>query len=383
MDRTIAHRARWVHPVVTAPLEDGAVLVCRGVVVGVGPWKEIAPSADDVCDHGDVWLVPGFVDAHAHLELTDHGSIAAPQGLLCWLAEVTRRSREMASEDPAGFGRAARRGGRMLRETGTAAVLDTTLWGVRADFEGLLIPAYEFLSYTNQEDERPFWRQAVERLEADAARGLPCALQPHALYTVHPDLIRRARETADRHHRLFAMHLCELAEEEELSAHATGPLSEMIAANGGRPADYGGRGESPIQRLAGLGVLDHAVLFHGNYIRPADFPLLLTHSASVVYCPRSHRHFGHARHPASAMLARGVNVCLGTDGLVSNEGLDMRAEMLCALDCCPGLSPDDALTMATLCGARALGIDGEYGGIAPGMRAAFAEIPEGAWPGHE
>ncbi len=59
----------------------------------------------------------------------------------------------------------------------------------------------------------------------------------------------------------------------------------------------------------------------------------------------------------------------------------MREEMRCAVDRCPGLSPDDALMMATLCGARALGIDGEYGALARGMRAVFAEIPEALWPG--
>jgi cytosine/adenosine deaminase-related metal-dependent hydrolase len=154
----------------------------------------------------------------------------------------------------------------------------------------------------------------------------------------------------------------------------------MIAAHGGDPCVYGGDGKTPVERLDDLGVLEHAILFHGNYMTERDLPRVLRNSASVVYCPRSHRHFGHVSHPAPLMLSRGVNVCLGTDGLVSNEGLDMVEEMLCALERCPALSPDAVLTMATLCGARALGIDGEYGALAPGMRAAFAEIPVSRWP---
>jgi cytosine/adenosine deaminase-related metal-dependent hydrolase len=369
-----------VHPVVTPPIDGGGVLVADGAILAVGPWREIGPCADEVVDHGDVWLTPGLINAHAHLELTDHGTIPMTGSFWEWLDAVTDRSRAMAAEDPEGFQRAADRGATMLAESGTAAVVDTTLWGVRAELDGRLIPAYEFLSFTPDEMERPFFRQAIERVESDAAAGLPCAIEPHTPYTVHPDLIRRARTVADDNHRLFAIHVSELPVEEELSRRAAGPLAEMIAAHGGDPCVYGGDGKTPVERLDDLGVLEHAILFHGNYMTERDLPRVLRNSASVVYCPRSHRHFGHVSHPAPLMLSRGVNVCLGTDGLVSNEGLDMVEEMLCALERCPALSPDAVLTMATLCGARALGIDGEYGALAPGMRAAFAEIPVSRWP---
>ena len=381
MDRAIGHRARWVHPVVMPAVADGGVLVRGDVILAVGRWREIAPQADEVVDHGDVRLTPGLINAHAHLELTSHGAIPAAGGLPDWMAEVARRSRAMADDGRAGFQRAADLGAETLRQSGTAVILDSTLWGVRAESSAAVLPAYEFISYTSREDERPFWSQVVERAEADERAVRLSAVEPHTPYTVHPDLIRRARDLADRHGRLFAIHLAEIEAEAELSAAASGPLADLIAANGGDPADYGGNGRTPAQHLGDLGVLDHAVLFHGNYLDAQDLPLLLKASASVVYCPRSHRHFGHSPHPAASMLSRGVNVCLGTDGLVSNEGLDMREEMRCAVDRCPGLSPDDALMMATLCGARALGIDGEYGALARGMRAVFAEIPEALWPG--
>jgi len=382
MGRTVASRARAVHPVVREPIDGGCVVERDGRIVAVGRWGDVRdalPVDAEIRDHGDVWLVPGLVNAHAHLELTGHGTVAFEGSLFDWLDEVADHSKLLARERPEAFADAADEGARMLRETGTAAILDTTLWGVRARSDALVIPAYEFLSFSSREDERPFYRQAVERVAADASRGLRCALEAHTPYTVHPDLVRKAREIADREGVLFASHLAETPDEVEFISRGTGPLVDWLRDQGAPIEEYG-TARSPVQRLEELGVLGRAILFHGNYVEERDFATLVRRSASVVYCPRSHRHFGHDPHPAPAMVRAGVNVCLGTDGLVSNEGLDMVAEMLCALDRCPGLDPETVLLMATLCGARALGIDGELGALAPGLRAEFAEFAPDAFP---
>jgi len=382
MGRTLAHRARVAHPVVTGPLEDGCVVERDTRIVAVGRWADLRdalPADAEIHDHGDVWLVPGLVNAHAHLELTGHGTVPFGGSLFNWLDKVAEQSKLLARERPEAFAEAADEGARMLRETGTAAILDTTLWGVRARSDALIVPAYEFLSFSAREDERPFYRQAIERAAADAARGLRCALEPHTLYTVHPGLMRKAREIANREGVLFATHVAETREEVEFISRGTGPMVDWLRDQGAPIEEYG-TARSPVRRLDELGVLDRAVLFHANYVEERDFATLVRRSASVVYCPRSHRHFGHEPHPAPAMVRAGVNVCLGTDGLVSNVGLDMRAEMLCALHRCPGLDPETVLLMATLCGARALGIDGELGALAPGLRAEFAELPVAEFP---
>jgi cytosine/adenosine deaminase-related metal-dependent hydrolase len=69
------------------------------------------------------------------------------------------------------------------------------------------------------------------------------------------------------------------------------------------------------------------LLAHVNYADDADLELLAGSSASVVYCPRTHAFFGHAPHRYREMLARGINVCLGTDSLASNDTLSILDEM--------------------------------------------------------
>lgn len=388
MDRTLsraplAHRAAWVRPVCQPPLADGCVVERDGRIEQVGTWCDLRPTlgaATETLDHGDVCLVPGLIDAHAHLELTDHGTIAYNGCFSEWLEQVTARSVAMLEEGLETFSVAATHGAEMLASTGTAAIADTTLWGARAESDAIVVRVHEVIGFAPDGADRPFLARALARLHEDTRQGIPCAIEPHTPYTVHPEVIRRAAAEARALRRPFAIHLAETPEEVELFERGTGPLREYLTAHGVEAADFlPAEGSSPVRRLETLGALDRAVLFHGNYVGPADFPALVRAGASVVYCPRSHRHFRHAPHPAKAMLRAGVNVCLGTDGLVSNDGLDMREEIRCALERCEGVSPDDALLMATLGPARAFGLDGQLGCLAPGLLARFAELPEEMW----
>lgn len=383
MGRTVAHRARRVLPVVLPSIDDGCVVESHGRIVAVGRWADLAgqcPLADtEVHDHGDVCLAPGLVNAHAHLELTGHGTVPYNGSFWGWLEAVAAKSRAAAAEGTEPLAEAATRGAAILAETGTAAIADTTLWGVRADFDGVLVSLHEFIAFREDASDRPSWPAALERLSSDAAAGRPCGLEPHSPYTVHPRLVAEAYRRATERRCLFAMHFAETEMELDLLEHGAGPMAAAIASEGAPVSEYVSGARAPVARLAELGALEGALLFHGNYVPDEEFGALARAGASVVYCPRSHMHFGHDAHPAPRMLAAGVNVCLGTDGLVSNYGLDMRAEMLCALERCPALSPYDVLTMATLCGARALRLDGQLGALAPGLRASLCALPLDPW----
>jgi aminodeoxyfutalosine deaminase len=388
MGRTVAagprvHRAAWLRPVCQPPIADGCVVERDGRVEQVGAWRDVRPTleaAAETVDHGDVCLVPGLIDGHAHLELTDHGPIAFDGCFSNWLEQVTARSRAMLAEGLGTFSAAATHGAAMLASTGTAAIADTTLWGARAESDAIVVRVHEVIGFAPDGADRPFLAQALACLREDTRQGIPCAIEPHTPYTVHPEVIGRCAAEARALRRPFAIHLAETPEEVELSERGTGPLREYLESHGVDAADFlPPAGTSPVRRLGALGALDRAVLFHGNYIGPDDFGALVRAGASVVYCPRSHRHFHHAPHPAEAMLRAGVNVCLGTDGLVSNDGLDMREEIRCALERCHGLAPEDALLMATLGPARAFGLDGQLGCLAPGLLARFAELPTEMW----
>jgi 5-methylthioadenosine/S-adenosylhomocysteine deaminase len=96
--------------------------------------------------------------------------------------------------------------------------------------------------------------------------------------------------------------------------------------------------------------------------------------ASVIHCPGSHRFFGHKRFPLEDLRTAGVRVALGTDGLASNEDLSMLREMRLLQEAYPGLSEEEILRMATIEGARALGLEKEIGSIEVGKKADLIAV---------
>ena len=117
------------------------------------------------------------------------------------------------------------------------------------------------------------------------------------------------------------------------------------------------------------------VIAHANYVTDGDIGVIAHTGASVAYCPRTHRAFGHPPHRFRDMLAAGINVCLGTDSLVSNPSLSILDELRFLRREHLDVSPDEILAMGTLRGARALGFAKTAGSIIAGKSADLAVIP--------
>jgi cytosine/adenosine deaminase-related metal-dependent hydrolase len=200
-------------------------------------------------------------------------------------------------------------------------------------------------------------------------------LSPHALYTVTWDDLVGTAALARRHDLPVTIHVLETVEEAEWLARGGGYLEDFLQrcklpTTGMHPT--GGA----IERLARAGLMDcRPLLAHVNYIDDAELSRLAATKASVAWCPRSHRFFGHAPHRWREMLAAGVNVCLGTDSLASNESLSILDELRYVRALVPDFPSDELLTMATIRGAIGLRLDGEIGSLERGKLADFIAIP--------
>jgi cytosine/adenosine deaminase-related metal-dependent hydrolase len=136
---------------------------------------------------------------------------------------------------------------------------------------------------------------------------------------------------------------------------------------------------SPVQHLDRHGCLaENLLAVHVNYLAPGDAALLGTRGVSVVHCPRSHAYFGHQRFPVEELASEGVNLCLGTDSLVTVAKvrgqpleLNLFAETQAFAAAHPNVSPEIVLRMATVNGARALGMPGKIGEL---TEDAFADL---------
>ena len=194
----------------------------------------------------------------------------------------------------------------------------------------------------------------------DALRFEPLAstmFAPHAPYTVSDDTLKRIRQLADQLDVPVQMHVHETA----------GEVDEALSETGQRP----------IRRLDDLGLIHPGLMaVHATQLTAEEIELLALNGCSVIHCPRSNLKLASGTCPVADLLAAGVNVALGTDGAASNNRLDLWAEMdtaallgkLVAGDA-TALPAPEMLKMATINGARALGLEDTIGSLEAGKSA--------------
>jgi cytosine/adenosine deaminase-related metal-dependent hydrolase len=197
----------------------------------------------------------------------------------------------------------------------------------------------------------------------------------HALYSTHPRTLQLTKAWCDEHGVPFAIHLAESRDEADLLRDGTGPLAAVLGTSGLLPSWFTPPGTTPIAYAHTLGLLGPTTLaIHCVQATDQDIELLAATQTSVCLCPSSNAYIGVGSAPVTAMLQAGINLCLGTDGLSSNDDLDLSREMDALLAMSRDLDMKAVVSMGTKNGARILGILDEYGTIEPGKRACLAMI---------
>ena len=379
---SISHRislaARIVCPVGGPPLDDGVVEIGDGLILEVHQ----RPHAETL-HLGNVAILPGLVNAHTHLEFSNLQSpLGPPKPFAAWIGSVVAERRRRCRPDAAGSSRAEAdpiaRGLRECFATGTSVVADIVT-GALADADNLeqvqraiqagrLIPFPELISPTPAGvsatlDKAREYARTVSDHTGDAEVGL----SPHAPYTVTRELLDRAVQWADADMRPLAMHVAETREELELLEMGTGPLAEMPQRIGQWDPEALGVGGGLTPVLKALSQGRRTLLVHGNYLIDKDLQFIEGHPGmSLVYCPRTHEYFGHDPWPLEQALERQITVALGTDSRASNPDLNLWEEAKTVSRRFPQLAPDAIFKMATIEGARALGIGHRFGTLAIG-----------------
>jgi cytosine/adenosine deaminase-related metal-dependent hydrolase len=383
----VALRARWVFPVDRPPIDGGIVTVAGGRIAAVGENQSSSPLRD----LGDVALLPGFVNAHTHLEfsLLDRPLGRPGMPFPAWIEAVVeyRRQRDkplmVETDGLARFGRRwAEAGLKQLRGAATVAVGDiaTMDWPREcAPAGGLSLTAFAEVLGLDPARQAPLLARAKHYVEERLENGgspRP-GLSPHAPYTVGPDLLRKICELSAAERVPVAMHLAESREELELLRTHQGPLVDVIERLGAWHPESLLPGLATIDYLQLLATAHRALVIHGNYLSRDEFEFVAAHRdrMSVVYCPRTHAYFGHDPYPLAGMLTAGVRVAAGTDSLASNPDLSILSELRHIARHHANVSRDAILRMGTLSGAEALGYGEKLGSITPGKRAWLITVP--------
>lgn len=358
--------ARWVFPADQAPLPRGTITIQGDKIVAVEPAG--TRSADE--DLGNVAIVPGLVNAHTHLDLSDaRGKIPPTPDFTAWLRGVIQHRRAQMPEQ---LQQAIADGIAESQRSGVTLLGDISAKGASWN---LIVPAwiravvyYELIGLTEEggwaaEPDGVLWSVPASVETCDCRRGL----SPHAPYSFRAEVLPYI---ANIGRRLTTIHLAESQAERELLERNTGPFVPFLAELGAwDPSGLAWNFQHVIELMSGA---DSPLYVHCNYLHTdARIPP----NATIVYCPRTHAAFGHPPHPFREFLKRDVRVVLGTDSLASNPDLDILAEARFVAARYPDFPGETLLRMITLDSAIALGWGDVAGSLTPGKSADFVVLP--------
>jgi len=378
-------RAKIVLPITAPPIEDGAVLVAGNKIRAVTAWKDLRPSVvEKVFDLGEVILLPGLVNAHCHLDYTDMaGALPPPKTFTDWIAGITAHRSGWSYSD---YARSWLHGAHQLLKTGTTTVADIESMPdlLPEVWDSTPLRIFSFLEMTGIKSRRPpkaVLHEAVEKIISLQHTRHHAALSPHAPYSTLPELLRLTAKFARKRRTLVSTHIAESEQEFEMFQQARGKMHDWLARNERDNSDCGLG--SPVAHYARNQLLGENVLaIHVNYLGRGDATLLAKNKTHVVHCPRSHDYFKHTKFERARLANAGVNLCLGTDSLATTRKagkqkpeLDMFVEMRMLADKDKDVSPEEILRMATVNGARALGLAGKAGEISKNSFADLITLP--------
>jgi len=352
-----------VVPVEGPPIRDGAVAIDDGTITAVGEASELGRDQH----FPDAVILPGFVNAHSHLEYAVYAGFGDGLAFPDWIGLHIERKRRL---DEGEMEAIARMGALECLRSGITTVGDCSFSGAAAvGCADLGLRGTIFLEVFGESADviREHFEPMRDRVSGLLSDTVQLGISPHAPYTCTTELYRAADELG----LPIATHLAESDAETEFLETGTGAWEAFAELLVPPP------GATGIRALAEAGLLSGRVLAaHCVQADAEEIALLAEYDVAVAHCPRSNAFLGCGIAPLSELRTAGIRVCIATDSPASTPSFDMFGEMRTAIAVArarerrPGaLTAADALELATLGGARALGLDGSLGSLAAGKRA--------------
>lgn len=377
--------ASWLISPHTPPQSGGACLVQDGLIKAIGLLQELKRDHDvPVIEYPDCAILPGFVNAHTHLELTHFPAWRLrtnvdyhPRRFVDWLIQLIKIKRGIVADE---VPLSVAEGIRMCLESGTTAVGEiindpshASIYHASQLFGRLY---FEVLGHDPGRVDAML-KAALAACSGGAGERFASGLSPHTPYTIGEAHLPLIASAAASRGLPLAIHISESSAESDFIFDTTGPLAEEFY-----PFVDWKRYLTPPRKCSSTELLDHAGLLtpstlavHCVHLSLGDAEIIKKRGVSIALCPRSNERLDVGRAPVALLRKLGIPLALGTDSLASNDSLSLWDEMRFALEAFPQqLSPADLLHMVTLGGAAALGIDTLHGSLEPGKYANFQVV---------
>ena len=365
--------ADWLVPIDGSPIRDGGVVVANGRVIATGPRRELAADRASAYEHAVI--LPGFVNAHSHVEYASFAGFGDGLDFGPWIDLHMQRKQRIGPDDLLA---SARLGVASCLASGITATMDASFAGVAATACAELgLRAIVCLEVFGSDPGAAQSRFDAGRVHFDTSRKPPdhdgnslvtMGVSPHAPYTVSPAVYRWAQDLG----LPVATHLAESAQEREFMVSGSGPIQQIAAmCNVDSPSTTSVRHMHDADLLREDMNAAHCVTADLDEIK-----LLADSDTPVAHCPRSNAQLGCGIAPIADLIEHGVRVGIGTDSPASAPDFDMFAEMRATIASSrlrqrssTAIQAADALRLATLGSADAIGLADQIGSVTPGKRA--------------
>ena len=355
-------------------LSPGHICVRDGMICAIGDEFLLPMKKEDekILDLGEMVLLPGFVNAHCHLELTALGSISPGRGkgghpdFVEWIRELVSRKNRLTNDEKS---EGIEKGISKLMQSGVTCVGDhisfNTPWETitKSPLRGILFGEVLGVVPEVAADIYSDLLEIKKEVESRQSR-FRFSVSPHSIHAVHPSILQ---QVITKQPSPLSCHVAESQTEEDYFQTEKGNLASFIRERnsnirhlGHSGLDYLEKQKLPVSKL---------LVVHGNYLTKGDLKIIEKYSLSIVHCPGSHAYFNHKSFPLDEYFDRGINVAMGTDSIASNTNLDFLAELKKVRKDFPSLTPPKILKAATLNGAKALSLQNEIGSLIAGKKA--------------
>ncbi len=376
--------ARYVLPISSEPIENGAIAFENDVITAVGTQKDIIKKFPEAKreDFGDSAIMPGFVNCHSHLEITAmRGFLDSEEhDFYSWLIKLTKTRAEVLTdadiETAAVFGalEGARGGVTCFADIGRFGAAGFNALKTNG-LRGVLFQETEFSpdDKTADEDFEKLFEKFA-RLKETETNLVAVGLSPHAPYTVSRRLFEKIADYAIENDIKTTIHAAESVEEHNLMTKGTGFFASVYDK-------YGFEWRSPncssIEYLENIGVLcAKPLLAHCVKVSETDIELIAESGSRIAHCPKSNAKFGHGFAPLEKFLDNEIRVGFGSDSVASNNVCDILEEARFGVLSARNLpdrkrfvEPKEAIATATFGAAKALGLDAQIGTLETGKQA--------------
>jgi cytosine/adenosine deaminase-related metal-dependent hydrolase len=381
-------RAQWIVPISTSPFLDGEIVSDGESIVDLRTIPSGRSERDDILDYGDAILMPAFVNVHTHVDYTVMRGLLEDLPFFPWVRGMVELKERLTEED---WIWSARLGIAEALSAGVGTIGDCSSTG--AALQAALESKIRGIVYQEVFGIDPSLNIAtaledVENLILEQQRkcngtNVTAGISPHSPYTCNQRMLEGVSKLREKLKIPLCIHAAESPGESQLIREGRGVIAEMFSR---RRIPWTAEGVSPVAYLEKRGIIgEKTLLVHAVQMEASDVAIMSENRCSLAHCPKSNAKLCNGRAPMELVGAftesPGIPVGIGTDSMASNNRMDMFEEMRFALLLmrafrrdCTAHDTRKVLEMATIGGAKALGMEALTGSLEIGKKADLTVV---------